>query len=74
MDPTERNLIKKQQNINMCKNYTFLQYVYNDEFEDTDILNIMKSRVYGFPEVTNSADVPTLKSNLKYFFGLMPAT
>ena len=38
--------------VDMCKNYTFLKILYNDNLEETAIINNMKTGKYINPEIT----------------------
>jgi hypothetical protein len=58
---------------NMCKNYKYLQNVYNDQLQDTSIMAITKSALYSQAPTLNTAiDVDELKTRLKDFFNFMP--
>jgi hypothetical protein len=59
--------------VDMCKNYTFLKYVYNEELEESAVINNIKSGKYINPEITTwiqntDSTVDTLKDILPSIF------
>ena len=57
----------------MCKNYTFLKYVFNSDLEETAIMNNIKTGKYNNPEIiawiqTPDSTLDTLKSALPSIF------
>jgi hypothetical protein len=57
---------------NMCKNYAFLQFVYNDQIDAESSMRLAKSYIFMYNSFYGAVDLDDLRVQLKEFFEFTP--